>query len=96
MPDFFERHELSSNNRFETWTTFRGLIEKELSQIVEIMKKDKRVDPNNIFAVGYSNSGYWASYLTATNQVNAGASHFSVAMVFGYPDNFLIVIAIQY
>ena len=92
MPDFFERHDLSESNRYETWTTYREPIEKELSQIVKIMKHDKRINPNNIFALGHSNGGYWAAYLAATNQVNAGASHFGVWQWYGshngYPANY--------
>lgn len=78
MPDFFKRHRLNSSKRFTTWTTYREPIEQELTQLLEIIKQDPRVDADNIFAVGQSNGGYWASYLAATQQVNAGASHFGV------------------
>jgi len=53
------------------------------------MKSDPRIDAANIFAVGFSNGGYWASYLAATGQVNAGVSHYGVwdfpGNVDGYP-----------
>jgi dienelactone hydrolase len=77
-PDFFKRHDITSQTRKKTWTTFRVAIEKELSEIVELVKKDKKIDPNNIFAVGFSNGGYWATYLSATKQVNAASSHYGV------------------
>jgi len=77
-PDFFQRHGLSSSNRFETWTTYRTPIESELIEIVELIKKDPKVDPKNIFAVGFSNGGYWASFLAAKKYVNAGSSHYGV------------------
>ncbi|MFQ3354780.1 MAG: dienelactone hydrolase [Paracoccaceae bacterium] len=42
------------------------------------MREDNRVDPKNLFAVGFSNGGYWASYLAAGGFVNAGVTHYGV------------------
>ena len=77
-PDFFKRHGIDHSNRFETWTTYRKPIEKELLEIIEVIKEDPKADSKNIFAVGFSNGGYWASFLTARGHVNAGASHYGV------------------
>ena len=90
-PDFFRRHGLSQSNRFETWTTYRKQIEAELIEIINVIKNDPKVDKRNIFAVGFSNGGYWASFLAARKHVNAGASHYGV-WTFpnhnGYPANY--------
>jgi dienelactone hydrolase len=77
-PDFFRRHGISKSNRFETWTTYRAEIEVELLELIEVIKKDPKADAKNIFAVGFSNGGYWASFLAARKHVNAGASHYGV------------------
>ena len=77
-PDFFRRHGISKSNRFETWTTYRTEIELELLELIEVIKKDPKSDTKNIFAVGFSNGGYWASFLAARKHVNAGASHYGV------------------
>ena len=77
-PDFFKRHGLSHKNRFQTWTKYRLTIEKELIELLEVAKTDPKVNPKNLFAVGYSNGGYWASFLAAKNYVNASASHYGV------------------
>ena len=77
-PNFFKRHGITTKTRKKTWTTFREPIEKELSEIVELVKKDPKVDTKNIFAVGFSNGGYWATYLAGTKQVNAASSHYGV------------------
>jgi dienelactone hydrolase len=77
-PNFFVKHNITKQNRFETWTKYKEPIEKELVQIVDLMKKDIKVDNQNIFAVGYSNGGYWASFLAAKNYVNAGVSYYGV------------------
>ena len=77
-PDFFKRHGITTETRKKTWTTFREPIEKELSEIVELVKKDNKIDSKNVFAVGFSNGGYWATYLAGTKQVNAASSHYGV------------------
>ena len=77
-PNFFKKHGISHKNRFKTWTKYRSTIEKELIEIVEVAKSDIKINPNNVFAVGYSNGGYWASFLAAKNHVNAGASFYGV------------------
>ena len=77
-PDFFRRHGLTPKTRMKTFTTYRASIEKELSIIVSLMKLDKKINENNIFAVGFSNGGFWVSYLAGTSKVRAGASHYGV------------------
>ena len=77
-PDFFERHGLTPRGRFHTFSGYRNEIEKELSEIVKIAKKDPKVDAKNVFAVGFSNGGFWASFLAASGRINAGASHYGV------------------
>ena len=77
-PDFFKKHGITTSTRFDTWTVYRKDIEQELTEIVQLMKNDPRIDPHNIFAVGYSNGGYWTAYLSAQGIVNAGVSHYGV------------------
>jgi dienelactone hydrolase len=77
-PNFFKRHGITHKNRFETWTKYRRQIETELIEIVQVAKSDKKTNPDNVFAIGFSNGGYWASFLAARNHVNAGASHYGV------------------
>ena len=92
-PDFFKRHGITSQTRKKTWTTYRESIEKELSEIVAIAKQDKKIDSKNIFAVGFSNGGYWATYLAGTKQVNAASSHYGVwtfkGGLNGYPTKYI-------
>ncbi len=83
-PDFFTSHGLTSSNRFETWTVHRTVIENELSEIVQLMKSDPKIDAKNVFAVGYSNGGYWAAYLAATGKVNASVMYYGV---WNFPGN---------
>ena len=83
-PDFFSRHRLTASNRFETWTVHRTVIENELTEIVQLMKNDPKIDAENVFSVGYSNGGYWAAYLAATGKVKAGVTYYGV---WNFPGN---------
>lgn len=83
-PDFFKRHGITKSNRFETWTTYRTKIEQELTEIIALMKTDPKVDQANLYAVGFSNGGYWASFLAARQHVNASSSHYGV---WGFPNH---------
>ena len=62
----------------ETFSTYREDIEQELSEIVDLMKNDPKVDKYKIFAVGFSNGGFWVCYLTGKAMVNAGVAHYGV------------------
>lgn len=88
-PDFFQRHGITTATRFQSWTTYRTNIEIELNEVIQLMKADVRIDASNIFAVGFSNGGYWAAFLAATGVVNAGISHYGVwdfpGNYYGYP-----------
>lgn len=77
-PDFFERHGLSPRTRMKTFSRHREEIQKELSEIVSLAKVDPKVDEKNIFAVGFSNGGFWASFLAGSGRVNAAVSHYGV------------------
>ena len=77
-PDFFKRHGLTPRTRMETFSTYRENIEEELTEIVDLMKNDTKINKKNVFAVGFSNGGFWVGYLTGSSNVNAGVSHYGV------------------
>jgi len=77
-PDFFSRHGITQKTKMETFSSYRENIEKELTEIVALMKNDPKIVKKNIFAVGFSNGGFWVAYLTGSSQVNAGVSHYGV------------------
>ena len=62
----------------DTFDKYREDIEKELVAIIALMKVDPKIDNKNIFAVGFSNGGFWASFLAGKANVNAAASHYGV------------------
>ena len=77
-PNFFKKHGITLRSRMDTFDLYREKIEKELSEIVDIMRKDTKVQNKNVFAVGFSNGGFWASYLAGSSKVNAGVSQYGV------------------
>tara|TARA_Y100000590_G_C15661622_1_gene992889 strand:+ start:572 stop:1543 length:972 start_codon:yes stop_codon:yes gene_type:complete len=77
-PNFFAKHGITNRNRMDTFNKYRKGIEKELAAIVALMKDDPKIDSNNIFAIGFSNGGFWASYLASKNLVAAASSHYGV------------------
>ena len=54
-PDFFKRHGLTPKARMETFSTYRENIEEELTEIVDLVKNDPKINKKNVFAGGYSN-----------------------------------------
>ena len=77
-PDFFVKHGITPKTRMDTFDRFREDIEKDLSKIISLMRKDPKVQEDNIFATGFSNGGFWVCYLTGKSKVNAGVSHYGV------------------
>jgi len=77
-PNFFAKHGITTRTRMDTFDKYREDIEKELTAIITMMKADPKIDSKNIFAVGFSNGGFWASFLAGKGIVTAGASHYGV------------------
>ena len=48
-PDFFKRHGITPRTRMMSFDRFREDIEKDLSEIVALMKKDPKVQEKNVF-----------------------------------------------
>ena len=77
-PNFFAKHGITNRTRMDTFDKYRKDIEKDLAAIIELMKNDPKIDSNNIFAIGFSNGGFWAGYLAGKGLVTAGSSHYGV------------------
>ena len=77
-PDFFTRHDITARTRMFAFSSYRERIENDLSEIVDLMKRDPKVDKNNIFAAGYSAGGFYVCFLTGKAMVNAGVALYGV------------------
>jgi len=77
-PNFFAKHGITTRTRMDTFGKYREDIEKELVGIITLMKADTKIDSKNIFAIGFSNGGFLASFLAGKGIVTAAASHYGV------------------
>ena len=77
-PNFFLKHGITNASRMDTFNKYRENIEIDLTEIISLMKSDPKIDGKNIFAIGFSNGGFWATFLTGKGLVTAGSSHYGV------------------
>jgi len=77
-PNFFEKHGITTKSRMDTFNKYRKNIEIDLTEIISLMKSDPKIDGKNIFAIGFSNGGFWATFLAGKGLVTAGSSHYGV------------------
>ena len=77
-PDYFTRHDINAGTRRFAFTSHRERIENDLSEIIDLMKQDPKIDKNNIFAAGYSAGGFYVCFLTGKAMVNAGVALYGV------------------
>lgn len=77
-PNFFAKHGITTATRMDTFNKYRKKIEIDLSKIIKLIKSDPKIDSNNIFAIGFSNGGFWATFLAGKGLVTAGSSHYGV------------------
>lgn len=77
-PDFFKKYGITPRTRMKSFNSHRKRIQNDLLGILELMKKSPKIDERNLFAIGFSNGGFWVSFLAGTGQVNAGSSHYGV------------------
>ncbi len=77
-PNFFEKHGITTKSRMDTFNKYRKNIEIDLTEIISLMKSDPKIDSKNIFAIGFSNGGFWATFLAGKGLVTAGSSHYGV------------------
>ena len=55
----FTKHGITTSSRMNSFDLLEIEIEKDLSEIVDLIKKDLKVDAKNVFATGFSNGGFF-------------------------------------
>ncbi len=76
--DYFSKYCIKNSNRYSTFSTYRENTENDFVNLLEDIKKNKRIDSNNLFSYGRSMGNVWSSYLAGSNLVNAGAGAYGV------------------
>jgi dienelactone hydrolase len=76
VPDFFTPYDITLNTKRLTWTKHRKAIHADFQEIISQVRKMTEVAPKQVFAVGFSNGGYWAAALASNGDVDAGVSYY--------------------
>jgi dienelactone hydrolase len=76
VPDFFTPYDITLNTKRLTWTEHRKAIHADFQEIISQVRKMTEVAPKQVFAVGFSNGGYWAAALASNGDVDAGVSYY--------------------
>ena len=76
VPDFYTPYNLSPPQKKLTWTKYREDIHSDFTAIISQVKSMSKTPPKKVFAVGFSNGGYWAAALAAKGDIDAGVSYY--------------------
>ena len=76
VPDFFTAYGISNWSKRLTWTEYRDDIHKDFTTIISEIKSLSKIPSKKVFAVGFSNGGYWAAALAARGDIDAGVSYY--------------------
>ena len=76
VPDFFTAFNISPRTKRLTWTEYRDDIHKDFTTIISQVKSLSKTPSKKVFAVGFSNGGYWAAALAARGDIDAGISYY--------------------
>ena len=76
VPDFFTSYDITTRTKRETWTEYRDEIHEDFTTIITQIKSMSKTPSKNVFAVGFSNGGYWAAALAARGDIDAGVSYY--------------------
>ncbi|MGA2333333.1 MAG: dienelactone hydrolase family protein [Syntrophales bacterium] len=78
IPRYFEAHGISYGSRGYALTDHAEEILADLLDALEYLKKNPKIDKDELGAVGFSMGGYWAMVLAAQGKVQAGVSYYGV------------------
>ncbi|MEE2745447.1 MAG: dienelactone hydrolase family protein, partial [Pseudomonadota bacterium] len=76
VPDFYTAYNITPRTKRLTWSKYQEAIHEDFVKIIDQVKKMSKVPSNKVFAVGFSNGGYWAAFLAANGDVDAGISYY--------------------
>jgi len=76
VPKFMEAYHITPQGRAATFTTYGDQIYADFVSAIAMLKQDDKVKGSKVGAVGFSNGGYFATWLAITNKVDAGVSYY--------------------
>jgi carboxymethylenebutenolidase len=76
VPAFLDAYGIRARTRKLTFTTYAQPIYADLVASLNLLRSDGKVDGRKLGAIGFSNGGYFALWLAATGEVQAGISYY--------------------
>jgi carboxymethylenebutenolidase len=76
VPEFLKAYGIQPQARRSTFTTYAQPIYMDLKASLDQLRSNNKVDGKRLAAIGFSNGAYFALWLAATNQVQAGVSYY--------------------
>jgi len=76
VPAFMEAYGITGRTRRETFTGAAQSVYDDLVAALDMLEHQPKVAGAPLGAIGFSNGGYFAMWLAATNKVRAGVSYY--------------------
>lgn len=76
VPAFLDAYGIRAKTRQSTFTTSAQPIYADFVAGLELLRSNNKVNGRKLGAIGFSNGGYFALWLAATGQVQAGVSYY--------------------
>lgn len=76
VPAFLDAYGIKAKTRQSTFTTFAQPIYADFVASLELLRSNNKVNGKKLGAIGFSNGAYFALWLAATGQVQAGVSYY--------------------
>lgn len=76
VPTFMAAYGITGRTRQQTFTTFAEPIYADFVSALDMLAHNPKVGGRKLGAIGFSNGGYFAMWLAATNKVQAGVAYY--------------------
>lgn len=84
VPHFLSAYGITVKQRQRTWSQFRDTLFEDFRRIADEAAARTGTDRNRVFAVGFSNGGYWAAYLAGKGVVSRGVCYYGALTEAGF------------
>jgi carboxymethylenebutenolidase len=76
VPSFLEAYGIRAKTRQSSFTTYAEPIYADFVASLEKLQRNPKVNAQKLGAIGFSNGGYFALWLAANRQIQAGVSYY--------------------
>ena len=76
VPSFMDAYRITPQGRAATFTTYGDRIYADFVGAIAMLRQNDKVKGGKVGAVGFSNGGYFATWLALTDKVDAAVSYY--------------------